>query len=79
METITLKVRTTKETGTVKLRFRLRDGRDIELYHKSDIETKISDLDKLTIEGKKKKEKVAHEETYPLAEINSVTPYIDFK
>lgn len=55
METITLKVRTTKETGTVKLRFRLRDGRDIELYHKSDIETKISDLDKLTIEGKKKK------------------------
>ena len=31
------------------------------------------------IEGKKKKEKVAHEETYPLAEINSVTPYIDFK
>jgi len=31
------------------------------------------------VEGKKKKEKVAHEETYPLAEINSVTPYIDFK
>lgn len=55
METITLKVRTTKETGTVKLRFRLREGRDIELYHKSDIEAKISDLDKLTIEGKKKK------------------------
>ena len=32
-----------------------------------------------TVEGKKKKEKVDHEETYPLADINSVTPYIDFK
>ena len=32
-----------------------------------------------TVEGKKKKEKVEHEETCPLAEIKSVTPYIDFK
>ena len=32
-----------------------------------------------SVEGKKKKEKVEHEETCPLAEINSVTPYIDFK
>jgi ribosome maturation factor RimP len=31
------------------------------------------------VEGRKKKEKVEHEETYPLADINSVTPYIDFK
>jgi ribosome maturation factor RimP len=31
------------------------------------------------VEGKKKKEKVDHEETYSLADINSVTPYIDFK
>ena len=31
------------------------------------------------VEGRKKKEKVDHEETYPLADINSVTPYIDFK
>ena len=31
------------------------------------------------VEGKKKKEKVEHEETCPLTEINSVTPYIDFK
>ena len=31
------------------------------------------------VEGKKKKEKVEHEETCPLSEINSVTPYIDFK
>ena len=31
------------------------------------------------VEGKKKKEKVEHEEICPLADINSVTPYIDFK
>ena len=31
------------------------------------------------VEGKKKKEKVEHCDTYQLAEINSVTPYIDFK
>jgi hypothetical protein len=31
------------------------------------------------VEGKKKKEKVEHEEVCPLADINSVTPYIDFK
>ena len=31
------------------------------------------------VEGKKKKEKVDHEEVCPLADINSVTPYIDFK
>ena len=32
-----------------------------------------------TVEGKKKKEKVEHCDTYQLSEINSVTPYIDFK
>ena len=31
------------------------------------------------VEGKKKKEKVEHAERYPLSEINSVTPYIEFK
>ena len=31
------------------------------------------------VEGKKKKEKVEHCDTYALSEINSVTPYIDFK
>jgi len=31
------------------------------------------------VEGKKKKEKVEHNESFPLSEINSVTPYIDFK
>ena len=32
-----------------------------------------------TVEGQKKKQKVQHEDTYPLTEINSVTPYIEFK
>ena len=31
------------------------------------------------VEGKKKKEKVEHNEQYPLSEVNSVTPYIEFK
>lgn len=31
------------------------------------------------VEGKKKKEKVEHTDTCPLSEINSVTPYIEFK
>ena len=31
------------------------------------------------VEGKKKKEKVEHNETFALSDINSVTPYIDFK
>ena len=31
------------------------------------------------VEGRKKKEKVDHEEACALADINSVTPYIDFK
>ena len=31
------------------------------------------------VEGRKKKEKVEHEDVFPLAEINSVTPYIEFK
>ena len=31
------------------------------------------------VEGQKKKQKVEHEEHYALADINSVTPYIEFK
>ena len=32
-----------------------------------------------TVDGQKKKQKVEHQDTFPLAEVNSVTPYIDFK
>jgi len=31
-----------------------------------------------TVQGKKKKEKVEHTDTCPLADINSVTPYVEF-
>ena len=31
------------------------------------------------VEGKKRKVEVSHEDVFPLAEINSVTPWIDFK
>ena len=31
------------------------------------------------VEGKKKKEKVEHTDTFALTEINSVTPYVEFK
>ncbi len=31
------------------------------------------------VEGKKKKEKVSHEDVFALADVNSVTPYIEFK
>ena len=55
MEYITLKTRTIRKSGPIKLRFRLRDGRKIELYHRSGIEANVSDLDRLTITGDKKK------------------------
>ncbi len=32
-----------------------------------------------TVEGRKKKEKVQHDDICPLSEVNSVTPYIEFK
>lgn len=38
MELITIKCRTQKESGKIKLRFRLREGRGVELCHRSDIE-----------------------------------------
>ena len=31
------------------------------------------------VEGSKKKQKVEHNDRFPLAEINSVTPYIEVK
>ena len=55
MELITIKFRTQKTAGKIKLRFRLREGRDVELYHKSDIEVDVSLVDKLTPEGTKRK------------------------
>ena len=54
MALITIKRRTMKTSGKIKLRFRLRDGRDLELYHKSDIEAELSALAKFDDNGKKR-------------------------
>ena len=52
METIKLVKRTTKEHGTIKLRFRLLDGRGIDLFHKSDIIADLADLKFFGDDGK---------------------------
>ena len=51
MKGLTIFQRTTKKTGTIKLRFRLRDGRNVDLYHKSNIKAELKDLSAFTPEG----------------------------
>ena len=51
MKGLTIFQRTTKKTGTIKLRFRLRDGRNVDLYHKSNIKAELKDLSVFTPEG----------------------------
>lgn len=51
MEKVTLKLRTTKSTGTIRLRFRLKDGRKCDLTHPSDIVADLRDLAKLDNTG----------------------------
>lgn len=59
MKYITFAYRTQKTSGKIKLRFRLRDGRDVQLFHKSDIEAELSDLERFGLDCKvKKKTKV---------------------
>ena len=52
MERITLVLKTQKKTGSIRLRFRLRDT-NVEIYHKSEINADINDLKKIDIEGKR--------------------------
>lgn len=54
MERITLKIRTTKTSGEIRLRFRLLDGRRADLTHKSDIKASLKDLEKINPDGKLK-------------------------
>ncbi len=54
MERITIFLRTTKSEGTVKMRFRLRDGRKVDLYHKSDIVAELKELAKFDDNGEVK-------------------------
>ncbi|MDY4526572.1 MAG: phage integrase SAM-like domain-containing protein, partial [Parabacteroides sp.] len=51
MATIKLKTRTCKKKGQVNLRFRLTDGRSVELYHKSGIVADLSELAKINPDG----------------------------
>lgn len=54
MKGLTIFQRTTKKAGTIKLRFRLRDGRNVDLYHKSNILADLKDLAVFTPEGELK-------------------------
>ena len=51
MERVTIFLRTTKKEGNIKLRFRLRDGREVDLYHKSTIRAELKDLAKFDENG----------------------------
>lgn len=51
MERITLKIRTTKSSGEIRLRFRLLDGRKADLTHKSEIKASLKDLEKFNADG----------------------------
>lgn len=51
MERITILIRTSKKEGDVRLRFRLRDGRKVQLYHKSDIVASLQDMSKFNDDG----------------------------
>lgn len=54
MKGLTIIKRTSKSDGTIRLRFRLRDGRGVDLYHKSEIDADLKDLDKFTESGELK-------------------------
>lgn len=51
MEKIEIVLRTTKSSGNIRLRFRLRDGRDVQLYHKSDIVASLDAIKKFQPSG----------------------------
>ena len=55
MPTIKIYNRTTKKEGSVKIRFRISDGRETQLYHKSEIVADLSDLSKFEPDGSPKK------------------------
>lgn len=55
MPRTTIFIQTKKTSGKVKVRFRLTDGRAVQLYHKSEIEADLTDLLKFEIDGTPKK------------------------
>lgn len=63
MEKVTILFRTTKDEGDIRLRFRLRDGRQVQLYHKSDIIAPIKAVKKLQPNGQLKPRVTVFDET----------------
>lgn len=57
MERISLFIRTAKKEGTIRLRFRLTDGRSADLYHKSEIKADLSDLNKFDVKTGRAKDR----------------------
>lgn len=55
MQSITILNRTTKTEGAVCLRFRLRDGRAVDITHRSGIKAELSELEKLDATGTPRK------------------------
>ena len=53
--TVTIATRTTKKNGVISLRFRLRAGRNVDVYYTSGIKATISDLNRLQSDGTAKK------------------------
>ena len=62
MEKITLVKRFTKSTGDVKLRFRLREGRAVQLFYKSGIKCDISKLQQFDDSGDVKQRVTVYDE-----------------
>ncbi len=62
MERITLELRTKKKSGNIRLRFRLRDGRNIQLYYKSGIVTSLEAISKFQIDGQVKPRVTVYDE-----------------
>lgn len=54
MERIIIVRRETKKDGLMNVRLRLRDGRGVDLFHKTDLKVKIEDLEKFTEEGERR-------------------------
>lgn len=51
MERINIFIRTTKKDGDIAVRFRLIDGRDVQLYYTSEIIASLEDLSKFNTDG----------------------------
>jgi len=54
MERIGLFVRSTKTDGDVWLRYRIREGRNVDIYYRSGVKAQLKDLEKFTQDGKVK-------------------------